>query len=175
MSINPPPLVQSERKLVEDLRVFWKINCKNPEYKDIEVCLLRNLPKVGVGMFVRSGFYPDFILWLHNKNKKSVRVVFLDPHGLHHGGIVENDRFAAIEKLRSLGAGKKFKKKGIELDGYILAPADTSLDKIPGATGKNWGDLEKNHPIFRQAGSYIEKIFSSTKRTSSGRRKNSPG
>lgn len=161
VSINPPPLVLSERKLVEDLRAFWAANCKKPECQDIEVCLLRNLPKVGVGMFVRSGFYPDFIFWIRNKKTKSVRIVFLDPHGLHHEGIVDNDRFAAIEKLRDLGANKKFRTKRIKLDGYILALADTSLDKIPGVKGKTWDDLEKNYPLFRQEGSYVEKIFSS--------------
>jgi len=111
-------------------------------------------------MFVRSGFYPDFILWIRNKKTKSVRVVFLDPHGLHHEGIVDNDRFAAIEKLRDIGTNKKFRTKRIKLEGYILAPADTSLDNIPGAKG-NWDDLEKNYPLFRQEGSYVEKIFAS--------------
>jgi len=48
-SINPQPLVSSERKLVEDLRSFWQIHCDKPEYCDIQVCLLRNLPKVGEG------------------------------------------------------------------------------------------------------------------------------
>lgn len=159
VNISPPPLVQSERKLAEDLRAFWAANCKSIPYRDVEVCLLRNLPKVGVGIFIRSGFYPDFILWIRNKKTKSVRVVFLDPHGLHHEGIVDNDRFAAIEKLRLLGKEKKFKKRKIELDGYILAPADTSLDKIPGAKGKTWEDLENEYPLYRQEGSYVEKIL----------------
>ena len=90
-------------------------------------------------MFFRSGFYPDFILWMRNKKTKAVRVVFLEPHGLHHEGVTDNDRFAAIEKLRGLGENKRFKTKNIMLDGYILAPSDTPLDKIPGAKGKTVG------------------------------------
>ena len=160
VSISPPPLVPSERKLAEDLRSFWKENCVKPEYRDIEVCLLRNLPKVGVGMFSRSGFYPDFILWMRNKKTKSVRVVFLDPHGLHHEGVADNDRFAAIEKLRGLGENKRFKTKKIILDGYILAPSDTALDKIPGAKGKSWDDLEREYPLLRQGDSYVARLFS---------------
>ncbi|MDD5452002.1 MAG: hypothetical protein PHT49_08930 [Desulfovibrionales bacterium] len=119
------------------------------------------LPRPARGQGNRTDIRPDFILWIRNKNTKSVRVVFLDPHGLHHEGIVDNDRFAAIEKLRVIGANKKFGTKRIELDGYILAPADTSPDKIPGAKGKTWEDLEKDYPLFRQEGSYVEKIFSS--------------
>lgn len=96
---------------------------------------------------------------LRYKKKKSVRVVFLDPHGLHHEGVADNDRFAAIEKLRALGKEKKFKTKKIELDGYILAPANTSPDKVPGATGKTWDDLEKQYPLLRQEGLCVEKIL----------------
>ncbi len=160
VSISPPPLVPGERKLAEDLRSFWRENCVKPEYGDIEVCLLRNLPKVGVGMFSRSSFFPDFILWMRNKKTKWVRVVFLDPHGLHHEGVADNDRFAAIEKLRGLGQNKRFKTKKIMLDGYILAPSGTAPDKIPGAKGKTWNDLEREYPLLRQEGSYVARLFS---------------
>jgi hypothetical protein len=159
VSISPPPLVQSEKKLLEDLRAFWKEKCGTSEYGDIEIRLLRNLPKVGVGMFVRSGFYPDFILWIRNRKTKATRVVFLDPHGLHHEGVVDNDRFAAIEKLRALGNDGHFKAKNIGLDGYILAPANTTPDKIPGAKGMNWTDLETQFPLLRQDGAYIQKVL----------------
>ena len=159
VSISPPPLVPSERRLAEDLRSFWKVNCNRPEYRHMEVCLLRNLPKVGVGMFFRSGFYPDFILWIRNKETQAVRVVFLDPHGLHHEGIVDNDRFAAIERLRDLGENRRFKTKNVALDGYILAPSDTSLDKIPGAKGKTWDELEREYPLLRQGDFNISRLF----------------
>ncbi len=111
-------------------------------------------------MFSRSGFYPDFILWMRNKKTKSVRVIFLDPHGLHHEGVVDNDRFAAIEKLRVLGENKRFKAKKVMLDGYILAPPDTALDKIPGTQGKSWEDLEREYPLLRQGDSYVARLFS---------------
>jgi hypothetical protein len=157
--VSPPPLVASERKLVEDLRDFWEKKRETPEYLDIEVCLLRNVPKVGVGMFVRSGFYPDFILWIRNRKTKATRVVFLDPHGLHHEGIEGNDRFEAIEKLRALSKDARFTKKKISLDGYILAPAKTTPNSIPGAKTMTWTDLEGRFPLLRQDGAYIEKVF----------------
>ena len=108
-------------------------------------------------MFVRSGFYPDFILWIRNRKTKATRVVFLDPHGLHHEGIDGNARFAAIEKLRALGENARFKRKNISLDGYILT--DTPFDDIQAARKyKNWEGLEQNFPLLRQDGDYIEKI-----------------
>lgn len=159
VAVSPPPLVLSERKLVEDLRDFWEKKCKTPEYRDFEVCLLRNLPKVGVGVFVRSGFYPDFILWIRNRKMKATRVIFLDPHGLHHEGVQGNDRFEAITKLRALGEDGRFKTRNIRLDGYILAPAKTTPDSIPGAKGMSWADLEERFPLLRQDGDYIEKLI----------------
>lgn len=158
VTVSPPPLVPSERKLVEDLRDFWDKKRETPEHRDTKICLLRNLPKVGVGIFVKSGFYPDFILWTRNRKTKATRVVFLDPHGLHHEGIEGNDRFEAIEKLRALSKDGRFKVKKISLDGYILAPANTTPDSIPGAKKKTWADLEKMFPLLRQDGAYIEKI-----------------
>ncbi|MBI2910759.1 MAG: DUF4926 domain-containing protein [Chloroflexi bacterium] len=158
VTVSPPPLALSERKLAEDLRDFWGTKRDNSKYRDTEVCLLRNLPKVGVGMFVRSGFYPDFILWVRNLKTKATRVVFLDPHGLHHEGIQGNDRFEAIEKLRALGESGRFKAKNIGLDGYILAPAQTTPDRIPGAKGMSWAVLEAKFPLLRQDGAYIERI-----------------
>jgi hypothetical protein len=80
VSISPPPLAPNEKKLAEDLRSFWEVECETPEFSSIEVCLLRNLPKVGVGIYSRSSFFPDFILWMRNKKTTGVRVVFLDPH-----------------------------------------------------------------------------------------------
>jgi hypothetical protein len=33
------------------------------------------------------------------------------------------------------------------------------LDKIPGAENKDWQTLEKEYPVLRQEGNYIEKVF----------------
>jgi hypothetical protein len=82
------------------------------------------------------------------------------PHGLHHEGVADNDRFAAIQKLRGLGQNKRFKTKKIILDGYILAPSDTALDKIPGAKDKSWDDLEREYPLLRHGDSYVGRLFS---------------
>ncbi len=162
VTVSPPPLKPSEQNLVGDLRDFWKKNCKTPEYRDIEVRLLRNMPKVGIGLFARSGFYPDFILWIRNRKTKTTHVVFLDPHGLHHEGVQDNDRFEAILKLRGLASESRFRKKNISLDGYVLASATTSLDRIPGAKGNTWTELEAKYPLLRQDGSYIEKVFANS-------------
>jgi hypothetical protein len=97
VSISPPGLGKNEREFVKDLRRFWEAHHLEEQYRHLELYLLRNLPKVGVGFFIHSGFYPDFILWARDRRDKTVRVRFLDPHGLHHAGLAGNsDRFNAL-------------------------------------------------------------------------------
>jgi hypothetical protein len=158
VSVSPAPLVASERRLVEDLREYWKSN-KDTKYADLQVCLLRNLPRVGIGMYIRSGFYPDFIMWIRNRKSSHVKVIFLDPHGLHHEGIVDNERFEAINAFRSLSNTPEFRRGKIQVSGFILAPPGSDTEEIPGAKGKTWPELEREYPLLLQDGAYIEKIF----------------
>lgn len=158
--VSPPALGPGEQQLVRDLRDFWERNHQQARFKNVEVCLLRNLPKVGVGLFHGSGFYPDFILWMRNRVTKEVKVVFLDPHGLHHGGLKGNeDRFLALEKLRAIGDTVAFKKRKIRLAGFILAPASTRLESIPDAGKLTWDDIERMHPVLRQLDPYVERLM----------------
>ncbi len=158
--ISPPALGPGEQQLVRNLKDFWEKNHQEKRFKSVEVCLLRNLPKVGVGLFQGSGFYPDFILWMRNRATKEVSVVFLDPHGLYHGGLKGNeDRFLALEKLRALGDAVAFRKRKIRLAGFILAPSSTQLDSIPDAGKLTWDDIERMHPVLRQLDPYVERLM----------------
>jgi hypothetical protein len=158
MTISPPGLQKEEAKFIRDLREFWKNNHNQGDYRDWEVFLLRNLPRVGVGFFRQSGFFPDFILWIKNKKTKATRVQFIEPHGLHHGGLSGNeDKFEALKKLVKISEEKLFKKKMMKMSGYILTR--TELEEIPDAKEKDWPILERDYLILRQEGPYIEKLF----------------
>lgn len=117
-------------------------------------------PRVGVGFFRRSGFYPDFILWIIDKKDKATQVQFLDPHGLHHGGLSGNrDKIEALKELKQLSLEAPFKKKKITMTGYLLTR--TKREQIPGAEDKEWDVLEKDYQILRQEGKeYLKKILS---------------
>ncbi|GAB6274473.1 MAG: hypothetical protein STSR0004_13360 [Peptococcaceae bacterium] len=78
--ISPAGLVDSEKKFLLGLRQYLK---ENPDkFAGVEVYLLRNFPKIGIGFFNLSSFYPDFILWV--KKEKKQTIVFIDPKGLEH-------------------------------------------------------------------------------------------
>jgi hypothetical protein len=159
VSISPPGLGEDEAKFLEDLRDFWLTKRSTEPYRKLEVLVLRNLPRVGVGFFRRSGFYPDFILWIRNKADKTTRVRFVEPHGMHHGGISGNkDKIEALKTLRELSDERPFRKKKIAMDGFILTQTD--LKRIPGAEDKDWLTLEQEFKILRQYGSYVQKLLS---------------
>jgi len=158
VSVRPPALVPSEAELVRDLRDFWRDHSQAPPFRDCAVYLLRNLPGSGIGLFRRSGFYPDFILWLKDKPSGAIHVRFLDPHGLHHGGLDGSaDKFEALKSLAELSRQPDFSSRQITLDGFILA--NTPVAQIPDAGGRDWPALERDLPLMRQEGDYAGKLL----------------
>jgi hypothetical protein len=47
------------------------------------------------------------------------------------------------------------------MSGYVLTRTD--LERIPGADDKDWSALEREYPVLRQDGDYMEKIFRPSK------------
>ena len=138
LSVHPPGLNELEADFVKELREFWKRHHGEAPYQGWTVYLLRNLPRAGVGFFEASGFYPDFIVWVKQPNV--TRVVFVEPHGLHHGGLSGNR--GKVEALRCLArhsASPAFTAACVVLDGYMVTA--TSIDQIPDAT--DWDAVEK--------------------------------
>jgi len=159
LSVHPPGLRKEEVEFLKDLQEFWRQNHKQDSYRDKEIYVLRNLPRVGVGFFRRSGFYPDFILWIKNKRDKTTQIQFLDPHGLHHGGLSGNrDKIEALKELEQISLERPFRKKKVTMTGYLLTR--TKRQQIPGAEDKEWDELEKDYQILRQEGrDYLKKIL----------------
>jgi hypothetical protein len=158
ISISPPGLGEGEARLVEDLRDFWRKNHAAQPYANLEIFLLRNLPRVGVGFFRRSGFYPDFILWIKDKATKVKHVQFLEPHGMHHGGLSGNeDKIDAFRELKELSKKAPFTSKKITMGGFLVT--DTPLQDIPGAEKMTPEELERGYRVLRQEGDYIAKIL----------------
>jgi hypothetical protein len=158
VSVSPPGLGKNEREFVKELRRFWDAHRNEEPYRHLEIFLLRNLPKVGVGFFVHSGFYPDFILWARDRRDKTTYIRFLDPHGLHHAGLCGNaNRFDAFRQLKQISEQPEFKRKGIKMDGYLLVA--TQLEQIVDRGTRGWPELEREFPIIQQADDYLRKVL----------------
>ena len=158
VSISPPGLGKGEEEFLRDLRDFWRAHHREELYRGLEVFLLRNLPRVGVGFFRRSGFYPDFVLWIKNRPAKQTRIRFIEPHGMHHGGLSGNrEKIEALRDLKELSRGAPFRAKSITMDGYILT--QSKREEIPGAEDKDWPTLEREHRLLQQDGDYLGKLL----------------
>ncbi|HOE03114.1 MAG TPA: DEAD/DEAH box helicase family protein [Anaerolineaceae bacterium] len=128
LTVDPPPLEESEAQFVRDLKVYWEE--KKDKLAGREVYLLRNLSRgKGIGFFEESGFYPDFILWIVDKNHQSV--VFIEPHGMLHSKTYIHDEKARLwERLPDLAQeiGRRSGQWEIALNSYIISA--TSFDDL---------------------------------------------
>lgn len=158
VSVHPPALNRDEQRFIKDLRAFWEQHCHTATFRGCELYVLRNLARNGIGLFHRSGFYPDFILWLYNPLTGTTRVIFVDPHGLHHDGLSgSEDKFEALKALKNLSRQHEFQSKRIHLEGYLLTT--TPASQIKDANGRSEAQLEQEYPLIFQRGEYIAKIL----------------
>jgi len=160
--ISPSPLGDAQERLARDLTTFWQGHKDSPEFAGSELCFLRSLPRRGLGLFARSGFFPDFILWIRERDANKLRIVFLDSSGLRpeerNGGLAGSERLAAMEKLRAanLTDSTGGPKRKIRIEAYLVEPAGSL-----GALGPEELALEAEFPVFiaDQGGDYIAKIL----------------
>lgn len=119
---TPPSLNEGERRFVEDIREYWYSE-KDKSLAGRKIYLLRNLGRSnGIGFFDKSGFYPDFILWIVNSN--SQRIIFVEPHGMMHDEPYEsNDKAKLHEQLPELSRkiSARTKTDDICLDSFIIS------------------------------------------------------
>ncbi len=147
---TPPSLNEGERRLVEDLRKYW-FSEKEKSLAGRRIYLLRNLGRSnGIGFFDKSGFFPDFILWIVNSN--SQRIIFVEPHGMMHDEPYEsNDKAKLYELLPELSRkiNDRTKPDNIYLDSFIISVTPYSILQ-QNAGYHNW-DLQtfsEKHILF---------------------------
>ena len=122
---EPPGLKESERRFVDDLRMYCRSQTRNGNGipGGGELFLLRNLSRgKGVGFFGDVGFYPDFILWI--KRPEGLRILFVEPHGMVHAGPYRHDDKAKLhETLPALGReiARRTGETQVSLDSFIVS------------------------------------------------------
>jgi hypothetical protein len=149
LAVSPPGLSKNESELLERLWGFWETKRNGEPFKGVEIFLLRNQAKTGVGFFKQSGFYPDFLLWLRHKPSGRVHLRFLESHGMHHGGLeTDGPKIDCLRELETVSKRKEFVKAKFSMDGFILTT--TPLNDIRGAKGKTWEELERDYHVMEQ-------------------------
>ncbi len=160
----PVKLNEGESKFVRDLKKFL-VSKSNTLPKNAEVFLLRNLSKRGIGFFINSGFYPDFIMWVRNEKKQNM--VFIDPKGIRNLGNFNDDKIQLctsyikeIEERINKELKRKQEPVTLTLNAFIISASSYEDIKTIFGEGKyTKDDFEKHNILFLDDNSYINKIF----------------
>jgi len=161
IKISPLALNEGEERFLKDLKGYLD---KNPEILDYyDIVLLRNEAREGVGFMLDWGeFYPDFILWIREKEGNRMDIVFVEPKGLKMVGDVFN-----YEKVRFLSEGLKetFKKQyenwQVEVKGFILSttPYEELRRGQASEKSKSKEEYEEKNVLFLEDEDWAEKLF----------------
>jgi superfamily II DNA or RNA helicase len=161
ISISPPGLNDGEKRFLEGLRGY--LDKKPKILDDYHIALLRNEAREGVGFMLDWGeFYPDFILWIREKEGNRIYIVFIEPKGLKMLGDVLNN-----EKVMFLSEGLKetFKKQyenwQVEVKGFILSTTPHQELQRGQASGKSKSkeEYEEKNILFLEDRDWAKKFF----------------
>jgi len=167
----PVKLNQGETKFVSDLHHY--LTTKAWKFINKEVYLLRNLSKQGVGFFINAGFYPDFMLWIREKDqtgREKQYLTFIDPKGIRNTYNFNDDKIhfctediKKIEKTIQEKMKNRHEPVDLYLNSFIISV--TPYDEIKTNFGEGMEPVEEEefnrHHIFFQSqdDEYIQKLF----------------
>jgi len=147
ITLIPSGLNEGEAKFVDDLVEYLN---KNP-INDKEIYLLRNSTKSkGIGFYAEHSFYPDFIMWIKNKDQQ--KILFIDPKGLTH---IEFDQEKDEQKLSLHKHLKneiqpKLNNNKVSLDAYTISVTEWKTVKDLSDLNLSIPEFAKKHHILFQ-------------------------
>lgn len=155
--VSPVALNKGEFDFVTHLKHYYE---HNPDFfKDRKLYLLRNVSRKGIGFFEANGFYPDFILWLVEKDHQYI--TFLDPKGLRQINGLDNPKLRFHKTVKEkIELEIRKNDPDITLNSFIVSP--TSYNDV-----KHWrdqdgiNDFNERHVYFmrEQKDSYVGTIL----------------
>ena len=118
VTVRPVALDENERTVVERLAELAERRDQCLQGK--ELYLIRNLTRSrGVSFFDDFGYYPDFIVWLHDADCQ--HVVFLDPKGLSRYGDRERRKVKLHQDIKTIEERIRETDPNLRLHAYILS------------------------------------------------------
>jgi hypothetical protein len=149
---TPVRLNEGETEFVRKLRDYVKTNSR--KFEDKELFLLRNLSQRGIRFFQTSGFYPDFIMWIKDKNKQTI--AFIDPKGLIYCGSINHPKIQFHKDIKEVE--KRLGSPNVRLESFILSVSEYSkVKEVFGGLKKE--EFEDNHVLFMEDEKVIEKLL----------------
>ena len=154
LQIKPVELNDGEKDFVEDLSSYLKRN--EEEYDNIEIYLLRNQSKTGIGLFTEGNFYPDFIMWINSGNKQYI--TFIDPKGLVNLNTKDDPKINLSRKIKDIE--KKIGDADVVLNSFIVSITPYGVIKWVQDTLEKH-ELEDKNVLFQKddRNSYVSMMF----------------
>jgi len=162
----PVKLNKGETKFVKDFKDF--LNRNNNLFGNNDVFLLRNLSRKGIGFFISSGFYPDFIVWVRNRSKH--HMIFIDPKGIRNLGNFNDDKIQLcvsyikeVERAINEGLQQERESVNLRLDAFVLSVSSyKDIKDTFDRGGFAEEEFNKHNIVFLEDAKYLEKIFKKT-------------
>ena len=180
----PVKLNEGETKFVKDLKNYLSLDKNKNSLEKKDIFLLRNLSKRGVGFFINSGFYPDFIIWvIDNIDKNKQNIIFVDPKGIRNLGNFNDEKIQFcspktedtsedtsntkniinikdIQKRVNEELKKENSKVDLILDAFIISVSPYDDIKDTFGEGKySKKDFKPHNILFQEDNGYIETLF----------------
>lgn len=155
IQVSPIALDESEKRFLDDLVKYVQGNISS--LKDIEIHVLRNQSKKGLGFFIDgNNFYPDFILWILKGDRQYIK--FIDPKGIRNSKGI-NDPKIQFHKVLKEKIQPQIINTGIELDSYIVS--NSSYLQVNWKDDLSIADFNKQNVYFQKenADNYIKAII----------------
>ena len=135
VTVQPVPLDESERKVVEGLAALAESG--DPCLSGRELFLIRNRTHGrGVSFFDDFSYYPDFIVWL--KDGDHQHVVFLDPKGLSRFGGKERRKVRLHHEIAEVEKRVRDTDPNLRLHAYVLSVTAPLLIDDGGRSADAW-------------------------------------
>ena len=156
--ISPVALNEGEILFVKDLKRWYEAN--PDELKGRQLYLMRNQSRSGIGFFEAHGFFPDFLLWIVEKDHQYIS--FIDPKGLRQIIGFEHPKMRFYRTIRE-EIEPRLEDKSVTLNSFILS-------MTPYAELKHWkgqegmADFNTRHIYFRneQKATYLSKLIAAS-------------
>ena len=148
----PVKLNRGETRFLKDFRNFLESESFD------NILLLRNLSRKGIGFFLRSGFYPDFIIWIDEGEIQ--RMIFIDPKGIRNLGNFNDDKIQLCSFIENIGEKIKSEHGSLKLNAFILSTSPYSEIKNTFGEGHHSiEEFEKHNIFFQEDPAYIYKML----------------
>ncbi|QAS52319.1 DEAD/DEAH box helicase family protein [Halobacillus litoralis] len=146
----PTSLVESEWQF---LKYYQTYKLKHEQFfKHREIYLIRNASRKGIGFFDDEGFYPDFIMWVFDRENEYI--FFIEPHSLQYEDIINSAKINFSEKIKSLQNSIKISEgERPILESFIISP--TPYESLFNPNGITKQELNDKNVLFFEDGEFV--------------------